>query len=333
MKNVLVTGAAGFIGSHVVRQLLDEKPRPLVRGFIKPGEPTTALNGLDMEFFEGDLLNKKAVDRAMEGVDTVFHLAAVYSLWMPDWKVIWEVNMQGARNVLWAAKRHKVKKVVFTSSIAGVGTVPGKLRSTEKTPFNHYGLGNHYVFSKYLSQQEALGFAENGLDLSVVNPAFPFGINDTAPTPTGKLIIDIVKGVNRFKFEGGINIVDVRDVAQGHILAAKKGKPGQMYILANQNVTVDEFNTLVCQAAGIENRKFHKVPVSFLKGLGISLTYIADRLTHKPPLCTPTDVEYASNYLFFDNARAKNELGLKFRPVEDSLREAVEWFVENGYIS
>jgi len=331
MKKALVTGAAGFIGSHVVSQLLEKNVE--VRAFIKPKENTANIKGLDIEIMEGDVLNKNKVDEAIKGVDTIFHLAAIYAIWMEDWKWIYEVNLMGSRNILWAAfNADHIDRVVYTSSIAAIGTTPGKKLSNEDTPFNQYDLGSHYVLSKYLSQQEALGFAKNGLDLVVVNPAFPFGVNDIAPTPTGKMIIDILSGINRTSFKGGINIVDVQDVAKGHILAAEKGKTGEKYILGNQNVTIAELMKMVYRADGRESSFIPKVPTSFLKGGTFALSLWSDYISKKPPLSTPVEVEYAANHLFVDNAKAKKELGLKFRPVEDSLKESIVWFKKNKLV-
>ncbi len=331
MKKALVTGAAGFIGSHVVRQLLDENVT--VRALIRPGENTANLKGLDVEMMEGDVLDIGKVKKAIKGVDTLFHLAAIYAIWMKDWKQIYEVNIQGSRNLLWEAfTSDHVKRVVFTSSIAAIGVAPGKKLSNEETPFNQYDLGSHYVLTKYLSQQEALGFAERGLDLVVVNPAFPFGANDIGPTPTGKMILDILSGLNRMTFDGGINIVDVKDVAKGHILAAKKGRSGQRYILGNKNVTISEFMDMVYKAAGQKKPFLPKLPYAMLKGGTFALSMWSDWVSKKPPLSTPVEIRYASNYLFFDNSKARKELGLKFRPVEESLKEAIEWFRENKMV-
>ena len=331
MKKALVTGAAGFIGSHVVRDLL-ENTGARVRALIRPGENASSLDGLKVERMEGDILDRGFVDRAMKGVDTLFHLAAVYSVWMPDWKPLWEVNLQGSRNMLWSAVKHEVQKVVYTSSISAIGVLPGKKLSDETTPFNQYGLGHHYVLSKYLSQQEALGFAGAGLDLTVVNPAFPFGENDKAPTPTGQAMINMVKGISRFDFPGGINLVDVKDVARGHVLAAEKGRAGELYILSNRNVTIREFYLLVCQAAGVLPKWTPKVPTSMMRGLSAILTQWSDRVSHKPPLSTPVDIRYASNYLFFSNEKATRELGVTFSPIEPSLERSVAWFRKNGYV-
>lgn len=329
MKKVLVTGAAGFIGSHVVRQLLDEDID--VRCLIRPGEDTANLKDLDVELVEGDLLDKDAVKLAVKGTDTVFHLAAIFSIWMKDWSRIYEVNLQGSRNILWTALHHGVKRVVYTSSIAAVGIAPGTRLSNEETPFNQYTLGSHYVLTKYLSQQEALGFVDGGLDLVVVNPCFPFGPGDISPTPTGQVIVDILRGISRGYFSGGINIVDVRDVALGHVLAAKKGKTGNLYILGNYNITMHDFMKLVCRQAGFDGRMLVKTPLPLMTAGTALLKWWADNVSHKTPLSTPPEIRYAGQYLYFDNAKARDELGLNFRPVEESLLESIQWFRENGY--
>jgi dihydroflavonol-4-reductase len=329
MGKVLVTGAAGFIGSHVVRELLASNRS--VRCLVRPGENTANLKGLDVETVTGDILDAAAVQRALDGVDTVYHLAAVFSIWMEDWGRIYEVNIQGSRNVLWACLRKGVRRVVYTSSIAALGIAPGTAPGTEATPFNQYTLGNHYVLTKYLSQQEALGFAKNGLDVVVVNPCFPFGPMDIAPTPTGQIIVDILKGLSRAYFDGGINIIDVRDVARGHVLAEHKGRSGELYILGNRNIAMADFLPLVCRAAGFDGRRNLRVPVPLMKAGTAVLKWASDHVTRRPPLSTPAEIAYAAQYLYFDNAKAVGELGLTFRDVEESLRDSIAWFRQNGY--
>lgn len=329
MKKVLVTGGAGFIGSNVVKELATRGVDITV--MIRPGENTKNIDGLDIKIVSGDILDKQFVNDSVKGHDTVFHLAAVYATWMPDFRPLYEVNLQGSRNVLWACKESAdVKRVVYTSSMAAIGVAPGKQAANESTEFNQYK-ANPYVVTKYLSQQEALGFAEHGLDLVVVNPAFPFGPGDIAPTPTGKIILNMVKGMNRFKFDGGFNAVDVRDVAKGHVLAAEKGKAGDRYILSNRNVTIEEFAHLVAEVQQID-LKMLPFPSSIMKGLSIASTWLSDNVTHKPPLATPSEVEYGAQYLFLDNTKAQKELGFEPRDIRESIRDSIAWFKSNGYL-
>ncbi|BCS96079.1 dihydroflavonol-4-reductase [Desulfoluna limicola] len=326
----LVTGAAGFIGSHVVRALLAEGHD--VRAMVRPGENRANIKGLDVEVVEADILDLTAVRRAVDEVHWVFHLAAIFAIWMKDWQDIYEVNLQGSRNLLWSAMEAGCSRVVYTSSIAAVGVAPGKSFSTEETPFNQYGLGNHYVLTKYLSQQEALGFAANGLDLVVVNPAFPFGVMDTGPTPTGKLIVDILKGKMPVSYPGGINLIDVKDIARGHLLAAENGERGKLYILGNENITIDRFIRKVKKLAGVNDRTLPGIPWPVMKAGASVLTLWADHISHRPPITTPKEVAYSSQYLWCDNTRARKELGLTLTSVDASLTESIAWFRENGYV-
>ena len=326
MKKALVTGAAGFIGSHVVRELL--KGNVEVRAMIRPQENTRNLDGLDIEEVEGDVLDRSAVDRALEGVDTLFHLAAIYQLWLKNRKSIYDVNLEGTRNVLWAALKKDLEKVVYTSSIAGIGIAPGKEVSNEETPFTHWDAPD-YVRTKYLSQEDALGFARNGLPLTVVNPAFPFGARDVVPTPTGRLIVDCLNGKIPALFEMGFCAVDVEDVAKGHVLAAKNGRVGQMYILGNENLAVKDFYRRVGKVAGVRAPTM-MLPASFAVATAFFMEKRAER-TGKTPTATPTVVRYSNQYLYYDNSKARNELGLEPTPIDDSIRRAVEWFRENGY--
>jgi dihydroflavonol-4-reductase len=329
MKKVLVTGAGGFIGSHVVEELLKENVA--VRVLLKPDESPVNLREFDIEIMRGDILDNESVSLAVKGTDTVFHLAAIYSIWMKDWSRIYEVNMQGTQNILWAAVKSNVERVVYTSSIAAIGIAPGKQASNEDTPFNQYTLGNHYILTKYLSQQIARSFAKNGLDVVIVNPCFPFGTKDIVPTPTGQLIVDILKGKNFFAFAGGINIVDVRDVARGHVLAAKKGRTGELYILGNLNVTMKEFLRMVYKVAGFKARPVIPTFIPVIKMSAYCFKWWSDHVSHATPMSTPPEVKYASQYLFFDTYKARNELGLTLSPTEESLRDSVRWFRENGY--
>jgi len=328
MKKALVTGAAGFIGSNVVKVLLEQGVQ--VRAMTLPGENLRNLEGVEVEKIEGNVLDPASLDRAIKGCDTLFHLAAIYSIWQKDRAIFYRVNLQGARNTLWAARRAGVEKIVFTSSVAGIGIKPGKDLSDEETAFNQFRYANDYVLTKYLSQEEALTFAREGLPLVVVNPGFPFGEGDIAPTPTGKMILDIVNGTNFMYFTGGLTVVDVKDVARGHLLAAQKGKVGEKYILSHQNFTIKEFFGLIAKTAGVR-KPFLWSPVFAAKIFGSLMEKMAEQ-SGKPPMTTAREVPYLSQYFFVDNSKARRELGMEFTPIEDSLSRAIEWFRRVGYI-
>ncbi|MCW5829409.1 MAG: NAD-dependent epimerase/dehydratase family protein [Deltaproteobacteria bacterium] len=330
MGKTLVTGAAGFIGSHVVRELLAKNRQ--VKAMIMPGENTKNLEGLDVEKIEANVLDPAAVRKAMEGVDRVFHLAAVYAIWLPRREKMYEVNCVGSLNLLWAALKGNVERVVYTSSIAAVGVRGNKEPSNETDTFNKMGHANDYVYSKWLSEEEAKTFANNGLDIVFCNPAFPFGARDIAPTPTGQILLDIVNGKNTFYFDAGFNVVDVEDVARGHVLAEEKGKKGERYILSNQNVEMKEFFNVIARVTGAEFKP-RRLPINVIIPVADWMEYRADTVTRKPPLFAGSALRYAKSYLYYDNAKSRRELGYSPRPIEESIRRAVDWYAENGYIT
>lgn len=330
MGKTLVTGGAGFIGSHVVRRLLNQGRE--VRCFVMHGENTKNIDALSVEKVQGDVTDPDSVRAAMKGCDRVYHLAAIYALWLPNRRKMYDVNVTGSQNVLWAAYKAGVEKVVYTSSIAAIGVEDGESPANEHTPFNQIDKANDYVFSKYLSDQDAKVFAREGLPLTIVNPGFPFGARDIAPTPTGQILLDIVNGKTPGYFDAGFNIVDVEDVARGHILAEEKGKVGESYCLTNRNLKMKEFLDLVMEVTGVKI-KLRKIPINVAIGLGYALEYRSDTVTHQRPVISGKALRYARQYLFYDNTKARTELGLEFTPIEDSIRRAVEWFRENGYIT
>ncbi|MBU1670779.1 MAG: NAD-dependent epimerase/dehydratase family protein [Actinobacteria bacterium] len=328
MKKALVTGAAGFIGSNVVKLLLERGVE--VRAMVLPGEDLRNLAGVQAEQVQGNILDPATIDPALKGCDTLFHLAAVYSIFTKDRGVFYRVNLQGARNVLWAARRADLEKVVYTSSIAGIGVEPGPVPATEETAFNQFEGCNDYVLTKYLSQEEARTFAREGMPIVIVNPAFPYGEGDVAPTPTGKIILDVANGLQFMAYKGGINIVDVMDVARGHILAAEKGRVGEMYILGNENVTMTELFEMIVRAVGLDVRVV-KVPMP----LALLYGYLWERwagLSGHQPMTTATEISYSHKFLFYDISKARTELGYDPAPVEVSMRRAITWFRREGFI-
>ena len=323
----LVTGAAGFIGSHVVRELLARGRE--VRAMVRPGEDVRNLEGLELERVEGDVTDPAAVERAVQGCARVFHLAAIYALWLPEPRRMFDVNVTGTQNLLHACQRAGVERVVYTSSIAALGLLPDR-PSDEETEFNQVRQANDYVLSKWLSEEVARGFARQGLPVVIVNPAFPFGARDVGPTPTGKILLDVVKGKFPGYFEAGFNVVDVEDVARGHVLAEEKGQPGRRYLLSGTNMSMKEFMQLAARLAGVRV-KLRRIPISLAVWYGDWLDRRADKV-QRPPLLSGRSLRYASQNLYYDNARTRAELGLGITPIETSIQRALEWFRRNGQL-
>jgi len=320
----LVTGGSGFIGSHVVRRLLDEGVA--VRCLLLPGDAAPSLAGLDVERVVGDVTDRAAVTRAAAGCDVVFNLAAIYAIWLPRPRRMYEVNVGGAVAVVEGARAAGVRRVVHTSSIAAIGHLPGRELADETTRFNDWELRDDYVLSKYISECEALARGGDGLDVVCVNPAFPFGDRDVGPTPTGRMIADALAGRLPFVIAGGFNAVDVRDVAEGHLLAARRGRPGERYILGGENVTFRDFGALVARRAG-RRPPLLTLPTRAMLALGSVAGAIADHVTHAPPRFTRPSVAYlAGRYAWFSTAKAERDLGYSPRPIEHAIDASIAWF-------
>lgn len=324
-----VTGAAGFIGSAVVRELLKRGER--VRAVIEPGGNTDALEGLDVERMSADVRDHQAMLRALDGADALYHLAAIYKVWTPDPSLLWSVNVDGTVATLLAAQKAGTKKVVYTSSLSTLGTRPDGQPSDETTPFNQWDIANHYIHSKVVSEQVALDFCKAGLPLVVVLPGFPFGPRDTAPTPTGGIVLDILRGDIWALAPGGFSAIDVDDCGAGHVLAAEKGRIGEKYLLTNHNTTFADFTKLVCREANKPAPKV-RVPGAAVLGASRAFEWWAENVSKKPPISTYKSAQYMQRCIFFDNTKARTELGLPQTPLADSVQRAIAWFRANHRI-
>lgn len=330
---VFVTGAAGFIGHHVVRLLRAEGRQ--VRALIRPGEDTRNLDELGpevnagIERVVGDILDRPALARHIAGCSVVYHLAAVYRTWVPDPKVIYDVNVTGAANVLAIAASLGVRRVVHTSSIAAIGIDPAG-PAGEATDFNLWSHAFDYVRSKYLAHQVALAFAPV-LDVVLVCPGMPLGPGDIGPTPTGKTLVDTLSGKIRVSFEGGLNLVDVEDVARGHLLAEARGRRGEAYLLTGHNLTIFEMIGELRKVVGMRHGML-RVPSGLAAMFGGLLEQWAEKVSRREPMITPGAVAYASQRLFYDNRKAREELGFEVRPLAETLRRAVQWFIDHGHV-
>ena len=321
-NSAAVTGATGFIGSAVVRKLLEQKRT--VRCLIEPGANTANLDGLPVERITCDVTDFTTMRKALDGCETLFHLAALYKTWLPDDEVIYRVNIEGTTSTLLAAQHAKVKRIVYTSSIAAIGLVDGGL-ADETTLFNLFDVANPYILTKWQSERIAMRFAESGLPVVVVNPAFPFGPRDIAPTPTGGIVRSLLARQVPAYSPGGFCTIDVDDCAEGHLLAEEKGRVGERYILGNDNVSMKEFFDIVAKVAGISAPKV-PMPGALAAGVALGMELWADHVSHKEPAATYRSMRYTQRSAFFSNAKAKRELGLRTRPLEETVRRAVEWF-------
>ena len=286
----LVTGGAGFIGSNLIPILLENDVT--VRVLVMPGDKAPNLKQFKgkIEVVEGDLLDKRALKNALDGCDTLFHLAAIYAIWLPRPRLMYDVNVEGSLNIMRIAMESGVKRVIHTSSIAAIGQTPNGRPANEDTEFNAWNDASDYVLSKYISELEVLKLRREGLPVVVVNPAFPFGWGDVGPTPTGAIIREVLKGVP-FYFEGGFNAVGVKDVAMGHWLAARYGKLGRRYLLAGENMTYVEFARRVARIGSVNAPKIRLKRDMVLK-LGRLGDFIANNITHRAPLMAESSLKY-----------------------------------------
>ncbi|MCH7499837.1 MAG: NAD-dependent epimerase/dehydratase family protein, partial [Nitrospinae bacterium] len=245
----LVTGTTGFLGAALLRELIADGRD--VRVLVRPGADRSNIEGLDAEVVTGDLRDRDSLAAALQGCEVLYHAAAYYSLWSRDKRTMYDINVQGTRNILEAAMTENVRKVVYTSTVGCIGLWPDGRPADEQTPLDPAILCNDYKLSKYQAEQAALEFAGRGLPVVVVNPSAPVGPWDIKPTPTGKLILDFINGKMPAYLDTGLNLIDVRDCARGHLLAEQKGTVGERYILGNRNLSLHEILLALEKITGI----------------------------------------------------------------------------------
>jgi dihydroflavonol-4-reductase len=319
-----VTGASGFIGSAVVRALLSRKRR--VRALVEPGaRDLPNLDGLDVDVRECDVTDEASVRRALEGAKSLFHLAAIYKLWTPDPEPLFRVNVEGTTCVLLAAQAARIERVVFTSSIMAIG-----LGGDEDKRFDLFDMAGTYTLTKYLSERIALRFARAGLPLVVVNPGMPFGPRDRAPTPTGQIILRLLKREVPVLGAGSLSVVDVDDCAEGHVLAEERGRAGERYILTGHDVTLRDLAARLGRLANV------RVPTVVLpRAIGLPAAAVIEataRRTGKEPLVTYKEARFTSASPHFESDKARRELGFRARSLDETLSRAVEYFRSEGMV-
>ena len=319
---VLVTGATGFVGGNLVRTLVDRGYD--VRALVRRNSNTLALENLGVEEALGDLRDRESIAKALKGCQGVFHCAAMYTFWSRDPSEVYRVNVEGTKIIFEEAERAGVERAVYTSTVSTIG-LPKKGLGTEDTQLQPKDLVGHYKKSKYLGEQEALAAASNGLPVVVVNPAAPIGPWDVKPTPTGGIVLDFLRRKLPVYISTGMNVIDVEDVATGHVLAMEKGVPGQRYILGHRNMTLLEVLLTLEAITGVRAPRV-RIPVNLIILLGMIDYLIEGKLLKRKPRIPLEGMRVAKKPMYVSSAKAVRELGLPQSPVEEALEKAVRWF-------
>ncbi|HZA22285.1 MAG TPA: hopanoid-associated sugar epimerase, partial [Dehalococcoidia bacterium] len=301
-----------------------------VRALVRPNSSTLTIKDTDIEVVTGDILDQGSLSGAVRGCQGVFHCAATYSFWSPNPGAIYRTNVDGTAAVLEACRRAGVERVVYTSTVSTIGYAAGEL-STEDTPMEPNHLVGHYKKSKYQAEQVALKMVAQGLPLVVVNPTAPMGPWDVKPTPTGKVVLDFLRGKIPAYVDTGMNLVDVEDVAVGHILALEKGKVGQRYLLGNLNVTLKELLDILADMGGRSPPRW-KLPFWLAIGAGYIDQAVEGKTLHREPRISLEGLKVSRTPMYVSCQKAVTELGLPQSPVETAVEKSVRWFTDHGYV-
>jgi dihydroflavonol-4-reductase len=325
-----VTGGTGFVGGALVRHLLENGFE--VVALARPGADLRQLKGLPVSLVSGDLSDVELLTESMTGCEWVFHVAALYALWGYTWEQFYQSNVEGTRNVLLAATRANVQKVVHTSSIAVLGPPKQGDMANEDTPTEYEELVGFYKRSKYLAEEVVREFIARGLPAVIVNPSAPIGLGDWKPTTTGRVIVNYLNGKMPAYVQSRQNMVDVEDVACGHLLAVQKGKVGERYILGGENMTLKQYLDLLAEASGRPPVKF-QVPFSVALAWAYADITLAKLIKGYVPMATPDAVQMGKLHCYYDSSKAERELGYTHRPAKEAVKKAVDWYRANGYAS
>jgi dihydroflavonol-4-reductase len=325
---VFLTGATGFLGSHVA-QVLAEQGADL-RLLVRTTSNLKNLEGLKAETATGDLRDPASLEKAMSGCEVVFHVAADYRLWVRDPNEMYRSNVEGTRAILNAARKNAVRCVVYTSSVATMGFTGNGRPADEESPVSLADMIGHYKRSKFMAEQVALEAGRSGLRVVTVNPTTPVGEQDVKPTPTGRIVVDFLKRKFPAYVETGLNLVDVRECARGHIAALEKGKSGERYILGGENLTLKQILDKLGAISGLPSPNV-KLPyfVAYVAG-AVDQTF-SGHLLGREPRATVEAVRMGKKKMWASSGKAERELGWKAVSADGALRRAVEWFRVNGY--
>jgi dihydroflavonol-4-reductase len=317
-KPTLVTGASGFVGWHVARVLLERGHR--VRALVRE---SSNVPELDVERVTGDLREPASLEPAVAGCGLVFHVAADYRLWSKDPGELYRSNVDGTRNMLAAAKAAGVERFVYTSTVGCIGVPPGAI-GDESQPVSLENMKGDYKRSKFLAEQVALEYARGGFPVVIINPTAPMGDHDFKPTPTGQIVLDFLKGDMPVFIDTGLNVVSVRDVALGHVLACEKGRVGERYILGSENMTLSQILSKLASITGRKAPTF-ELPYFVAYSAGVATTAWSS-ITGTPPRVPLEAVRMAKTKMWVSHEKATRELGYSPAPAHDALADAVAWF-------
>ncbi|HTZ97515.1 MAG TPA: hopanoid-associated sugar epimerase [Terriglobales bacterium] len=324
-----VTGATGFVGSHVARALADQGTD--VRLLVRASSDLRNIEDLKAERVVGDLRDPASIEKGMQGCDVVFHVAADYRLWVRDPNEMYRANVEGTRAILDAARKNRVQRVVYTSSVATMGFTGNGHPADENSPVSLANMIGPYKRSKFMAEQVAMDAARAGMDVVVVNPTTPVGERDIKPTPTGRIVVDFLKKKFPAYVDTGLNLVDVAECARGHIAALEKGKSGERYILGGENLTLKQILDKLAAITGLPSPKV-KVPYVVALVTGVVDEVVTGRMLGREPRATIDAVRMGRKKMFVTSAKAEKQLGWRSLSVDNALCRAVAWFRQNGYV-
>jgi dihydroflavonol-4-reductase len=323
-----VTGATGFLGSHVARKLLAQGAE--LRLLVRATSRTDNIEGLAAERVVGDLRDAESLKRGMAGCEFAFHVAADYRLWSLNRKELYDSNVDGTRNILQAARDAGVRRVIYTSSVATMGFGNNGRLTDESSPVALSNMIGDYKRSKFIAERLVIEAGQAGQNVVIVNPTTPIGERDIKPTPTGRIVVDFLRRKFPAYVDTGLNLVDVVDCAEGHLLAMEKAVPGERYILGGENLTLKQILDKLAEITGLPSPRV-KLPYAVAYATGVVDTLVSGTIRKREPRVTLDSVRMGRKKMFVTSAKAERELGWSPKPVDDALRRAVEWFQANGY--
>jgi len=325
---VFLTGATGFVGSHVARSLAAQGAD--LRLLVRPASDLRNIQELQAERVIGDLRDTASLKKAVAGCDVIFHVAADYRLWVRDPEQMYRSNVEGTRAILEAARENRVRRVVYTSSVATMGFQSNGHLADEDSPVSLANMIGPYKRSKFMAEEIAVEAGRSGMDVVVVNPTTPVGERDIKPTPTGRIVVDFLKKKFPAYVDTGLNLVDVAECARGHVAALEKGKSGERYILGGENLTLKQILDKLAVITGLPSPSI-KVPHVVALATGVVDQVFTGYIRNREPRATIDAVRMGRKKMFVSSSKAERHLGWKIVPVDGALRRAAEWFQANGY--